>query len=122
MIIHELKCGYCIRFVPVSFRIFDSNLLMDKVYSHYIYLATYLKLINIHKTGWQNVRDNKICLISSKDQVYESISSWFLIHIHGFRFRLVVSYSEVEYETGKFKSDSLVFLKKLITLKVKISI
>ena len=32
------------------------------------------------------------------------ISSWFRIRIHGFRFGFAVSYSEVEYETGKFKS------------------
>ena len=50
------------------------------------------------------------------------ISSWFRIRIHGFRFGFAVSYSEVEYETGKFKSDSLVFQRKLITLKVKIPI
>ena len=37
------------------------------------------------------------------------ILSWFRIRIHSFRFRFAVSYSEVEYETGKFKSDSLVF-------------
>ena len=40
--------------------------------------------------------------------------------IHGFGF--AVSYSKVEYKTGKFKSDSLVFQRKLINLKVKISI
>ena len=32
------------------------------------------------------------------------ISSWFRIRIHGFRFGFAVSSSEVEYETGKFKS------------------
>ena len=48
------------------------------------------------------------------------MSSWFRIRIHGFGF--AVSCSEVEHETGKFKSGSLVFLRKLITLKVKISI
>ena len=37
------------------------------------------------------------------------ISSWFRIRIHGFRFGFAVSYSQVEYETGKFKSDYLVF-------------
>ena len=37
---------------------------------------------------------------------------------HGFQFGFAVTYSEVEYETVKFKSCSLVFLRKLITLKV----
>ena len=51
-----------------------------------------------------------------------SISSWFRIHIHGFDSDLQFRIRNVEYETGKFKSDSLVFKRKLITLKVKISI
>ena len=43
--------------------------------------------------------------------IVEPISSWFRIRIriHGFRFGFAVSYLEVEYETGKFESDSLVF-------------
>ena len=55
----------------------------------------------------------KAFALSSSKQLpcfrFAPIFSWFRICIHGFRFGFAVSYSEVEYETGKFKSDSLVF-------------
>ena len=38
----------------------DNNLLMDKVFSHYIYLPAYLKLMNIGTTRIPNVRDNNL--------------------------------------------------------------
>ena len=61
-------------------------------------------------------------MLREPDINLKPISSWFRIRIHSFGFGFAVSCSEVEYETGKFKSGSLVFLRKLITLKVKISI
>ena len=33
---------------------------MDKVYSHYIYLLAYLKLMNVDTTGRLNVHDNNL--------------------------------------------------------------
>ena len=49
-------------------------------------------------------------LLSTSNEIILSISSWFVICIHSFGFRFAeLLYSEVEYETGKFKSNSLVF-------------
>ena len=49
-------CGF--RFIHIFF--IDNNLLMGKIYSHYIYLPAYLKLMNINTTRIPNVRDNNL--------------------------------------------------------------
>ena len=49
-------CG--VRFVHIFF--IYNNLLMDRLYSHYINLPAYLKLMNIDITRILNVRDNNL--------------------------------------------------------------
>ena len=36
---------------------------MDKVYSHYIYLSTYFKVMNVHTAGRTNTHDNNLVYI-----------------------------------------------------------
>ena len=69
----SVVCGFVLRLSLFTNRslwhplvhtlLIDNNFLMDKVYSHYIYLPAYLKLMNIDTTRIPNVRDNNfICV------------------------------------------------------------
>ena len=63
----------CFRFLPreklkvmairiqfVHIFLVDNKQLMDKIYSHYIYLPAYLKLMNVETTGRPNVHDTNL--------------------------------------------------------------
>ena len=73
MAIHELKpTGFGLS----TYFFIDNNSFTDKIYSHYIYLSTFLKIMNVHPTGRPNVHDNKLFH-------FKGLSSWFDYHDYG---------------------------------------
>ena len=67
--------AHVILFVHIFF--IDNNSFMDKVYSHYIYLSIYLKVMNVHATERPNVHDNN--LFDIKGLSYVSIMRFICV-------------------------------------------
>ena len=77
---------------------------MAKVYSHYIYLSTYLKVMNVHATGRPNVQANKLFDI-------KELSLWL---DHAFHLCSVFgSKVSLAYESQVDKSFSVRYIKVL---------
>ena len=57
MAIHESKPTASGLF---TYSFIDNNSFMDKVYSHYIYVSTYFKVMNVHTTRRPNAHDNNL--------------------------------------------------------------
>ena len=74
---------------------------MDRGYCHYIYLLTYLELMNVHIIGGPNANDNNLFDII-RGQVYGSITCFICVGV-GQQSMLVISFANEVKLTSYFQ-------------------
>ena len=73
-----------------------NSLLMDRLYSHYIYLSTYLKMMNVYATGRPNAHDINLFDIIQGPSLWRdyALRPWGFICVWSWTANLVLCVNE----------------------------